>query len=325
MSGQAARPVPIDAGQGWTSFHGAMSAARAPDFGKPLIDDLSKARPLWRSEAGALCCWGNGADARYRERAVVGTLCGGSSTPVVAGGRVYLYHYRPSGDGNPSDADAAVVEKYKGHPVEQDAMRRWYSKTADVVVTCLDGATGKTVWQTVCPRRQGNSQTHKWRGLNPTPAVAGGVIVAADYSWGLHAFDAKSGDLKWSRGGAPVAGDRGPLGPVIAGGAVVFATEKETLGLDLATGKQLWKAPGGHSARRMVLGEKERVLLVGSKTSSLVDATPGRFTALGREFRPLHNDTTAYGVMALSNVVVDGRLIVRGMDGLYCYDLRRHE
>lgn len=459
LTGVFAQPDPIATGQNWPSFHGAMAACRGPDYGKMLIPDLAQARPVWRSEAVALCGWGTGADGRYRERAVVGTLCGGSSSPVVADGVVYLYSYRPSGDVVPEGDAAATVEKYKGHPVEHDSMRRWFSKRADVVVTAVDGATGRTVWQSVWPQRQGNYQTHKWRGANPTPAIGGGVVAVADYGWGLQVYDAKTGELKWSRGGGDaVTRDSAPVGPIVSGAVVVYATGKATVGLDAQTGRELWKAPGGESVRRMNLGGRERVLVVGG-TSSLVDPAAGnvlwssavvstaklftvampvcegdkavfyaattnkqtgravaytvseagiarawesepgtwdenmvmaiarghvfvahrdeglrrldlatgrtlgaipelkcgsnagliavddrlfyqpegqhgsqhihmvqasqdRFAALGAVFSPRHNDTTAYGQMAMANVVVDGRLIVRGMDGLYCYDLR---
>lgn len=449
----------IAVGQDWPSFHGVMSACAGPAYGKPLVTDLTAAKPIWRSEAVSLSGWGTGADARYRERAAFGTLCGGSSSPVVADRMIYLYHYLPSGDVVPEGADAEILSKFEDHPAEHEAMRRWFSKHADVVVTAIDGATGRTAWQSVWPAKQGNYQTHKWRGINPTPAVASGVLVVADYSYGLQAFDAKTGELKWSRGGSDtVAKDRAPLGPVICGQVVVYAAGKETLGLDLTSGRELWKAPGGDSARRMIIAGKERVLVVGGKSSlidptsgkvlwssdvvakeklltvampvcdgdraifyapttdqqtgkvlayavtetgivrawesepvtwdenlvmciangrvyvagkteglraldlatgrtlgaiaelkcgsnagivavdnrlfyqpegqhgrqqiHMVDAAPGKFAALGGVFTPQHNDTTAYGQMTIANVVVDGRLIIRGMDGLYCYDLR---
>jgi len=136
-----------------------LTACAGPSSGKPMIANVAQARPLWRSEAVAPDCWGTGADARYRERAIVGTLCGGASSPVVADGIVYLYSYRPSGDVVPEGEDAKVVDA-------------------------------------------------------------------------------------------------------------------------------------------------------------------GELTVLGTVWSPEHDDTTAYGQMALGNVVVDGRLIVRGMDGIYCYDLR---
>lgn len=453
----AAVDEPLAAGQDWPSFHGPLAACAGPGSGKPMIANVAQARPLWRSEAVALDCWGTGADARYRERAIVGTLCGGASSPVVADGIVYLYSYRPSGDVVPEGEDAKVVERYKDHPVEHDCMRRWYSKRADVVVTAIDGGTGKTVWQSVWPLKQGNFQTHKWRAPNPTPAIGNGVLVVADYSWGLHAYDAKTGALQWSRGGSDtVTKDNASVGPVVVGDVAVFATGRGTVGLDLHTGRELWQAPAAASVRRLKLAGQDRVLAVGG-TTSLVDPVTGKvlwssdvvtkdrlftvampvcdgdkmvsYTAttdkqtglvvaytltdggiekawesepgtwdenlvlaiargrvyaahrdeglrcldlatgktlgaipelkcgsnaglivvdglifyqpegqhgrqhihvvdagelkvLGTAWRPRHNDTTAYGQMALGNVVVDGRLIVRGMDGIYCYDLR---
>lgn len=453
----------IAADQAWPGFFGVDSTARGPDFGKPMIRDLSDALPLWRSETLVLSGWGTGADARYKSRAIVGTLCGGTSSPVVAQGMVFLYHYRPSGEVEPTGDDAALVESFKDHPIERDWMRRWFSKRADVVLTAIDGATGRTVWESVWPLKQGNFQTHKWRGLNFVPAISGDTIVAVDYSFGVHAHDTKTGRLKWSRAGAAtVAGDKGTVGPVVAAGSVIIAGNGDTVGLDLSTGKELFKAPRALSARLVRISGKERVLLVGSpltlldpadgkvlwkselastdkldvRTSMpvcdggkvvfprlfdekkkqegaivaytltdsglekawesqpdvtwdenlflciahnhvyaackdalrsfdlatgkpvqnipelkcgsnavltavdnrlfyqlegqhgrqwihLLDATiPSALKVLGKEWRPPHNDTTAYGVMPLANIVVDGRLIIRGMDGIYCYDLR---
>lgn len=460
----------IAAGQDWPGFFGAVAAARGPDYGKPMVEDLAQAKPLWRSEAVNLSGWGTGVDSRYKTRAAYGALCGGSSSPVVAEGKVYLFHYRPSGDTMPEGADAEVLAQFKGHAVEYDSMKRYFSKRVDVVVTCMDAATGQTVWESVWPGKQGNIQTHKWRGNNPTPAVGKGVVVVADYAWSLYAHDAKTGELKWTRGtSGNIAKDRGPVGPVISGETVVWTTGKETLGLDVNTGAERWKAAGGNSARRMVVDGKERVLVVGDPLV-LVDPADGKelsrmafpggfdnkgrreigrgaganlvcegpyvvsfetvkagektvgnvfalkvegdklvpawtnaiggamedghvgftianghvytafqdvgafaielatgktakrlpelnahsnpiygavddrlfwqpecqhgrqmiqlmdaktFVPLGANWKPPHNDTTAYGEMPTANVVVDGRLIIRGMDGVYCYDLRK--
>lgn len=460
----------IAAGQDWPAFHGVKSACAGPAYGKPLVADLSTARPVWRSEAVSLSGWGTGADARYRERAAFGTLCGGSSSPVVADGMIYLYHYLPSGDVTPEGADAAVVAKFQEHPVEHEAMRRWYSKRADVVVTAIDGATGRTVWESVWPGKQGNWQTHKWRGDNFVPAVADGVLVVADYSWNLYAHDAKTGALLWTTGkNTSVSKDKGNIGPLICNGVVVWTSGSGTQGLDLRTGTERWKAPGSDGARRLKYNGKDAVLLCGpnlhvidpatgtilakgtfpsarlnkdgkpdigngagpnlvthedwivsfvtgkeggqvvamraqggainevwrnevlgemedghigltitangriftafkdkgarlielptgktlgavpehlgrsnptyiavddwvlsqpecqhgKQSITLFDTTAGTLRQMHEPWSPPHNDTTAYGEMPTTNVIVDGRLIVRGMDGTYCYDLRK--
>jgi outer membrane protein assembly factor BamB len=465
----AAKANGIAKGQDWPSFYGTLAANRGPDYGKPFIDDLSKAQPVWRSEVVSLSGWGTGVDSRYKKRAAFGTLCGGSSTPVLADGLLYLYHYWPSGDADPDGENASILESLD-HPVEKEHFRRFFSKRADLIVTAIDAATGRTVWESRWPGKQGNYQTHKWRGENFTPAVAKEVLVVGDYSQGLHAFDAKTGAFKWTRGGGgPVQGNNGAIGPVISGNIVVWSTRSGTVGLELVSGKELWKGTGG-GARRMVIDGKERVLLTGAnltlvdpadgrviasgafpgsmenkgkidvgrgpganlvcegpyivsfETSKpadkpvghvialkvegdqirpawksdatgvmedghiglcianghvytafqdtgaycielatgrtvknlpeltghsnptyvavddriffqpecqhgrqaihLLDARPGSFGPLGANWRPPHNDTTAYGEMPINNVVADGRIFIRGMDGVYCYDLR---
>ena len=39
-------------------------------------------------------------------------------------------------------------------------------------------------------------------------------------------------------------------------------------------------------------------------------------------WRPPHTWTTAYANQPINYPVVDGRLFVRGLDAIYCYDLR---
>ncbi|MEI7768238.1 MAG: PQQ-binding-like beta-propeller repeat protein, partial [Phycisphaerae bacterium] len=266
-------------GQDWPGFYGVMAAARGPDYGKPLLDDLAQAKPLWRSESVTLSGWGTGVDSRYKTRAAYGTLCGGSSSPIVADGRVYLYHYRPADE--PGVADADLLAKFQDNAFEQTAIRRFFAQRADVVVTCLDATTGQTLWESVWANKQGNYQTHKWRGLNHTPSVAKGVLVVSDYSWGLHAYDAKTGQLLWTRGGnGPIPSNQGAIGPVISGDVVVWTAQKSTVGLDLRTGKELWQAPGATGARRMLIADKERVLLVGP-TLLLLDPATGAPVARG--------------------------------------------
>jgi hypothetical protein len=55
------------------------------------------------------------------------------------------------------------------------------------------------------------------------------------------------------------------------------------------------------------------------------DVAGGKFEPMGKNGRPPHNDTTAYGEMPTNNIVIDSRLIIRGLDGIYCYDLRSAE
>jgi outer membrane protein assembly factor BamB len=45
--------------------------------------------------------------------------------------------------------------------------------------------------------------------------------------------------------------------------------------------------------------------------------------SIGKRWHPPNNTTTAYGRMSIAFPVIDGRVIVRGSDGLYLYDLRK--
>jgi len=53
----------------------------------------------------------------------------------------------------------------------------------------------------------------------------------------------------------------------------------------------------------------------------LIKADPSDLKQLGELWQDPHPPTTSY-VPALSHPYVDGRLYVRGADGIYCYDLR---
>jgi hypothetical protein len=61
---------------------------------------------------------------------------------------------------------------------------------ADTIVTCLDAPTGAVLWRVTFPQLSGNYQTHKWRGLNPTASVIGGVVIANDLANNWVALDA---------------------------------------------------------------------------------------------------------------------------------------
>ena len=57
----------------------------------------------------------------------------------------------------------------------------------------------------------------------------------------------------------------------------------------------------------------------------LFDADPTKLTLFGdqaRKWAPPHATTTAYGRQPIVNPIVDGRMIFRGGNGIYCYDLR---
>ncbi len=161
----------VPAGADWPSYHGPFGTNRASDDAK-RIEDFSAAKPVWRAEQPILSGWGTGVDARYTWRAAVGTVSGGTSTPVMSDGRLYLTHYVPSGDPAAEVvtkvlADFERTAKRMPLPVERTSLVDYCRPLSDTIVTCIDTQTGGTIWNATFPRLSGNVQTHKWRGLNP--------------------------------------------------------------------------------------------------------------------------------------------------------------
>ncbi len=81
------------------------------------------------------------------------------------------------------------------NPIGREWFRHFWRPRADDVVVCLDAATGKTPWKTVLKDRSVNIQTHKWRGYNPTPFVADGMVFVGNCSRRFYALDAGTGRL----------------------------------------------------------------------------------------------------------------------------------
>ena len=101
---------------------------------------------------------------------------------------------------------------------------------------CLDAKTGKTLWKTEVPARDG--QTH---GDSSTPAVANGRVFAITASSTVVCLDATSGAVVWKK--APFAQVSNPHSSVlVADGVLVASSARGTVGLDAATGELLWEA-----------------------------------------------------------------------------------
>jgi len=108
------------------------------------------------------------------------------STPVVHGGRIYV-----------------CIGQSPIHGPGQG------------MLSCLDGATGKTIWQTrEVDRTLGDVAIHN------------GLLFASDYSGRLHCFDAASGQLVWQH---ELGSGVWCASPVVAHGKVYISTERQIL------------------------------------------------------------------------------------------------
>lgn len=279
---QAAGQHSLGAGAAWPAYFGVGGALRGPDCGARMVASLAQARPVWRSEEWVLTSYGNAPDMRYADRAGYTGCGGGSSSPVVWGGMVFQYYYRPS-------PQAPFLEKTAaGIPIDkrrEDAKTlfaretegRWYMDlfriNADDVVVAMDAATGRTLWKTVFPQRTHNIQTHKMRWLFPVPLVHDGVVYAPGSSGRLYALEAGTGRPLWeypeadARAFIPAGADMGRAevnapSPVMAGGVLAFAAKNQLVGIDPRTGAALWKNPQAVGPMHRWTGDGREWLIV---------------------------------------------------------------
>jgi outer membrane protein assembly factor BamB len=283
VTGEEVKGEPLAEGKGWPAYLGDGQAFSGPD-GPALLDDLAKSRPLWKSELRVPTSYGSGPDPRYATRAGYTGPVGGSSSPVVAGGRVYLFFTRPSGPptmlariaGGTPEATAAYAQKaFPDRPAMQALLVDFFREQADEVLACLDAATGRTLWETSLPGRGNNFQTHKHRGHFPVPLVAGGRVYVAGTTGRVYCLDAGDGKLAWEYPEAPSkphrAGDEdkwircGSPSPVLLGGTLAVNAQG-LVGLDAKTGKPRWKLPGAFSGPLLAWSKEDasRVLVLRS-------------------------------------------------------------
>ena len=264
----------------WPTYAGPYATGRATETSTALLDDLSAAQPLWRSEQPLLSGWGTGTDSRYTSRAAVGTLCGGAGTPVFANGRIFLYHYIPSGEPDPARLAGEITKLEAAFkdplPIERDGTTNYLRPMSDTVVSCIDPQTGGTIWRTTFPRLSGNFQTHKWRGFNPTATVIGATVIANDYGHNWVALDAKDGAVRWTLPGKQVVSGNSAVPGATAAGKLAILPGNPVRAVDAVTGQLAWQSNGGGpQALAWGAAGHEKIVILGS-TPTCVDAASGK-------------------------------------------------
>lgn len=252
-------------GHDWPHYYGDGFQFFGTAGEAKLIDDLSLARPVWKSEAYIPTGYGSAPDNRYPDRAGRSGNGGGSASPVVDGGRVYQFFYVPRGPvgqgkpyienfiGRPFTSESDLLAKarllFPQRSYQQDAVVNHFRVEADEVLVCIDAATGQTLWKTTFPQRGNNYQTHKHRGHFPVALVAAGVVYQPGTTGRLYAVDAGSGKLLWeypdanpevhvtTQGGINCHAPS----PLLIDGVVIFAASGRVTGVDAATGVKKWE------------------------------------------------------------------------------------
>ena len=184
----------------------------------------------------------------------------GYATPLVIGKRLYMFSRQgddeimraldadtgkvlwQTGYAAPFTMHSAAVPHDKG-PKSTPAFEngQLYAIGMTGVVTAFNAATGKQLWQ-----KPGSPTVPVYTSHSFSPVTEGGLVifhVGGHNEGALTAFDANTGDVKWSwRGDGPGYGS-----PIVVdlGGTrqIVTITQGKVVGVDVATGTLLWEHP----------------------------------------------------------------------------------
>ncbi len=190
----------------------------------------------------------------------------GWSSPVLAGGRVYLTTAVPAGGGAGGLSLRAVA---------------------------LDVATGKVAWNVEALARQaGADRPHPKGGhASPTPFVSGDAVYVHFGPAGTARLSTKDGSRVWANRDLTYDSQHGAGGsPVLVGDKLVFSIDgndrREVVGLDAATGKVAWVTPRDARAAKGFSFGTPTPLAVNGRTlvvSAGSDVVQGLDPADGRE------------------------------------------
>lgn len=199
---------------------------------------------------------------------------------------------------------------------------QWYEQK----VFCLDPADGKQLWK----------QDLALVADAPMSAMIGGdILVAAPkgekgakpYYAGFQITETGLTQL-WKD--EPIQNDEN-IPVTVADGKAYLLGAMLIRVLDIATGKKVseWKAgkddkhgPGSNPWFGVV-GDRFLLIPEGQHGTAAYLFLDRALKPLGPLWHPSHTPTTAYNSQPIICPVVDGRVFMRGGDGIYCYDLRK--
>jgi len=118
------------------------------------------------------------------------------------------------------------------------------------VVTALDAATGKTIWEFKYPAPTNGIQFDQGYGPHSTPLIVGNLLFAASSRSELFALDKATGKRVWSHDfikeyGAPLTARGYSCSPVLFNGTIIVTMggpNQAVAAFDQQTGKLVWKS-----------------------------------------------------------------------------------
>jgi len=223
----------------------------------------------------------------------------GSSSPVVAGDRVFVTCY--SGYGMDSSSPG-TMRNLKRHLV------------------CVDRATGKIAWEKVVASAvseddyRGYIREHGY--ASSTPVTDGKSVFVLFGKTGVLAFDAKTGTKLWQVNVGRQSNSKrwgSAASPILYKDRVIVSAAEEgraIFAFDKATGKQVWKAGAG--SLELAFGTPTLVEVAGK--TELVIAVPGEVWGMSLETGKLqwYAETGIGGNVSPSVTALNGIVFVTG-------------
>ena len=202
---------------------------------------------------------------------------------------------------------------------------RWTHQGKDYILSpadkiyCIEPKSGKVAWET------------DYKGGYKGVAVSGDILVGLTFSqpgatecvaWRM---TPEKAERIWA---TPVKASGDLSAPAVNDKYIAVGDPGEMQLLDLNTGKVLATAQGPGPGNEGHIFMAENLVFAstdgshGHNTFGVYGATPETFKLLGG-WSPPHHQTSSYHMKCLVFPVVEGRLFMRGFDGIYCYDLRK--
>jgi outer membrane protein assembly factor BamB len=119
---------------------------------------------------------------------------------------------------------------------------RVYVYDSYMALTCVDAANGRLVWQQdIIKDFQGRNI--EWLNAS-SPVIAGDFVIIGGGGTGesFLAFEKSSGDVVWKSGDETITHATPHLATVNGSSQVIFFTQSGLVGIEVATGKELWRA-----------------------------------------------------------------------------------
>src|SRR5581483_10715205 len=90
-------------------------------------------------------------------------------------------------------------EGYSSPSVENGVLYTMYGRHGEEIVTAIDAATGKTIWEHTTPLSFRSDAPEMGNGPYSTPLIAGDLLFTTGVAGRLQSIDKKSGRLLWTQ------------------------------------------------------------------------------------------------------------------------------